>query len=270
MTTTDPLRFDGPTLARAWLSVAQASVGDANAPSLDKTVALETYPNGVRLVATDRYVILTAWAPALGAEYDDEPGVADAPDRTVVTQDLDGLGRDLLKYVVKRARRDKLDTMDLGALPVELEFDVRLPIEVGQDQPLEGLEPAYALLTIPDVTQVHLPIIVSDYLDWRPLVHDFTPVESARIGLPSSGSTASPASARGTRARSGGGSAATTGSRSSSSPRPSTRTATRTSPASSCPPGGSSSARRSPTRPTTTSSSPTRTRATPTASSRPR
>jgi len=37
---------------------------------------------------------------------------------------------------------------------------------------------------MPDRSQEHLPIVVSDYPDWRPLLHDFTPVSTDRIGLP--------------------------------------------------------------------------------------
>lgn len=185
MTTTDPLRFDAATLALAWLSVAQASGSDANLPTLDRTVALELYPDGVRLLATDRYVLLTAWVPTVSARDEEAPHVSELPTRTVVTQDADRRGKGLLEYALKLTRLGKPgEERFYGDLVVELELDVRLPIEVGQDQPLEGLEPTYAVLTMPDRSQEHLPIIISDYPDWRPLLHDFTPVSTDRIGLP--------------------------------------------------------------------------------------
>lgn len=185
MTTTDPLRFDAATLALAWLSVAQASGSDANLPTLDRTVALELYPDGVRLLATDRYVLLTAWVPTVSARDEEAPHVSELPTRTVVTQDADRRGKGLLEYALKLTRLGKPgEERFYGDLVVELELDVRLPIEVGQDQPLEGLEPTYAVLTMPDRSQEHLPIVVSDYPDWRPLLHDFTPVSTDRIGLP--------------------------------------------------------------------------------------
>lgn len=185
MTTTDPLRFDAATLALAWLSVAQASGSDANLPTLDRTVALELYPDGVRLLATDRYVLLTAWVPTVSARDEQAPHVSELPTRTVVTQDADRRGKGLLEYALKLTRLGKPgEERFYGDLVVELELDVRLPVEVGQDQPLEGLEPTYAVLTMPDRSQEHLPIVVSDYPDWRPLLHDFTPVSTDRIGLP--------------------------------------------------------------------------------------
>lgn len=185
MTTTDPLRFDAATLALAWLSVAQASGSDANLPTLDRTVALDLYPDGVRLLATDRYVLLTAWVPTVSARNEEAPHVSELPTRTVVTQDADRRGKGLLEYALKLTRLGKPgEERFYGDLVVELELDVRLPIEVGQDQPLEGLEPTYAVLTMPDRSQEHLPIVVSDYPDWRPLLHDFTAVSTDRIGLP--------------------------------------------------------------------------------------
>jgi hypothetical protein len=179
------MRFDAARLALAWLSVAQASGSDTTLPTLDRTVALELYDDGVRLLATDRYVLLTAWVPTIDARNEDAPHVSELPNRTVVTQDSDRRGKGLLEYALKLTRLGKPgEERFYGDLVVELELDVRLPIEVGQDQPLEGLEPTYAVLTMPDRSQEHLPIVVSDYPDWRPLLHDFTPVSTERVGLP--------------------------------------------------------------------------------------
>ena len=183
MTTTDPLRFDAATLALAWLSVAQASGTDRNLYTLDRTVALELYDNGARLVATDRYVLLTAWVEGLDGRSG-EPGLDELPNRTVVTQDADSRGKGLLGYLLKRSRLGKDDEVPFGDLVVELELDVRLPIDADKDQPLEGLEPTYAVLDVPDVERVYLPIIVSDYPDWRALLDGFTPVATDNIALP--------------------------------------------------------------------------------------
>lgn len=179
------MRFDAARLALAWLSVAQASGSDTTLPTLDRTVALELYDDGVRLLATDRYVLLTAWVPTIDARNEDAPHVSELPNRTVVTQDSDRRGKGLLEYALKLTKLGKPgEERFYGDLVVELELDVRLPIEAGQDQPLEGLEPTYAVLTMPDRSQEHLPIVVSDYPDWRPLLHDFEAVTTERVGLP--------------------------------------------------------------------------------------
>lgn len=179
------MRFDAARLALAWLSVAQASGSDVNLPTLDRTVALELYPDGVRLLATDRLVLLTAWVPTIDARLEHAPHVSELPARTVVTQDADRRGKLLLDYALKLSKLGKPGEEKLyGDLVVELELDVRLPVEPGEDVHIEGLEPTYAVLRLPDRSQEHLPIIVSDYPDWRPLLHDFTAVTTDRIGLP--------------------------------------------------------------------------------------
>jgi hypothetical protein len=176
--------FDAPTLALAWQSVAQASGTDRDEPTLDRTVAIEQHDQGVRLVATDRYVLLTAWVPALTADDTEPPTIDEAPVRTVITQDADARGRGLLAYVLKLAKLGKDEEVPYGDLTVTLDFDIRRPVGVDEDMPLEGLEPTYAVLTIPDVEKVFLPIIVSDYPDWRALLDGFKRVSTSRIGLP--------------------------------------------------------------------------------------
>lgn len=178
------MRFDAPTLARAWLSVAQASSSDENLVTLDRTIAIEEFPTGVRLVATDRYVLLTAWIPTLDATYPRVPELDEAPDRTVVAKDADGRGRDLLKYVLKIARRDKLEELPAGALEVRVDFDVRVPAGQDADQPLEGLEPTFTLLSVPDVERVYLPVVEASFPEWRSLLVDHRPEDTKQIALP--------------------------------------------------------------------------------------
>lgn len=47
---TETLTFDAGWLARAWLSVAEASSKDTGRPALDRTVCVEFFPDGVRRV----------------------------------------------------------------------------------------------------------------------------------------------------------------------------------------------------------------------------
>lgn len=175
------MRLDAPTLARAWLSVAQASAGKDDNAGLNRTVALEEYPTGLRLVATDRYVLLTAWVPDLAARFPREPGLDEAPDRTVIAHDGDGRGKGLLGYVLQLARRDELDDQPEGTLELGIDFDVRLP--AGADVTLEGLEPTYVTLTVPDVERVYLGVVETRYPEWRGLVLDHQPQDTKAIAL---------------------------------------------------------------------------------------
>lgn len=99
--------------SKAWQAVALAA-GEDDRPSLDRTMLVEIYPGGVRLVATDTYILLWAWVPGFDpkpAPLDDEPpfcvnvfdecGVAGAlmthlthnwADRQVISFDADSSG----------------------------------------------------------------------------------------------------------------------------------------------------------------------------------
>lgn len=177
------MRFDGPTFATGWLSVAQASSRDKLLATLNRTVAIEEYFNGFRLVATDRYMLLTAWIPNDEAATSREPTLAEAPDRTVIARDDDGRGRSLLGYVLSLWHREGEDYID-GSLVLDVRFDVRLPAgQPGTQETLEGLEPLYVVFDVPDTERVHLPIVGDAFPDWRALLHAFTPETTNKLAL---------------------------------------------------------------------------------------
>ena len=182
------MRFDAPTFARAWLCVRQATATKDDAAVLSKTVAVEEFDHGVRLVATDRYMLLTAWIPRLRpVESEDyragEPGIAEVPHRTVVAYDPDGRGKSLLGYVLQLGKRMETDKLPDGTIEIGMEFDVRLP--PGEDEPevFEGMEATFVRLDVPDVETVYLPVVVGEYPDWRTLTDTFEAAETKALAL---------------------------------------------------------------------------------------
>jgi hypothetical protein len=180
------VRFDAPTLSRGWLAVAQASCSDKDAPILHKTIALEVYATGVRLTATDRFVVLTVWVPDVGHNLGDEPTIGEAPDRTVVVQDSDGRGKGLLAYLlslVVRKERELAAQLPYGQMQASIEFDVRLPdgSTPDADVALEGMEPTYTVVDIPDTERVYLPVVESVYPDWRRIIGNHQAEETDTI-----------------------------------------------------------------------------------------
>lgn len=162
------MRLDAPTLARAWLAVAQASAAKDDAAALTRTIAVEEYPTGIRLVATDRFLLLMAWVPDLDARHGHEPLVDEAPDRTVVVRDGDGRGKGLMGYVLTLASRESLADEPAGSLEVDVTFDARLPAgSEGTDATLEGMDPSYVILAVPDRERVWLPVVEDRYPEWR-------------------------------------------------------------------------------------------------------
>lgn len=164
------MRFDAPTFARALLSVAAAASTNKDLPWY-KCIAIEVHDTGIRLYATDRSLLLAAWVPELDFHYDAEPAFEAAPDRVVTASDADGRGRGLAGYMLSLASRSGIKPEDWtpGHLAVQLDFDVRLPAgakPVAQEA-LEGMEPTYVTLTVPDVEKVYLEVVPVTYPDWR-------------------------------------------------------------------------------------------------------
>lgn len=177
------MRFDGPTFAHAFLAVFAAAAQSKDAGFLHKSIAFEEHPTGVRLVATDRRVLLTAWVPDLDAHYDEEPAFEEAPDRTIVAYDGDGRGRGLLGYVISLANR-KTDPDDYvpGQVPLEVMFDARLPAGQQPDT-LEGLDATYVVLSVPDVERVYLEVIWDRTADWRDILAQHHPTRTHAVRL---------------------------------------------------------------------------------------
>lgn len=172
------MKFDGPEFARGWLSTALASSSDKDLVALNRTVAIEEYPTGVRLIATDRLILLTCWVASLDAKFPREPELDEAPDRTVIAADSDGRGKSLLGYVRTLANRLHSDPSlySPGEITLDLKFDVRLPAgQTGDDQTLEGMEPKYVVLEVPDTEQVYLQTIETTYPSWRAILSGFSP-----------------------------------------------------------------------------------------------
>lgn len=164
------MRFDGPLLAKAWLSVAAAAEQKLKLQAqLYKAVTIEQHDDGVRLVATDRTVLLTAWVPDLDNYYGAEPDWEIAPDRTTVAADVDGRARSMLGHILALANRIPEDDYTPGEVRVDIEFDVRVPAGTGGAQAvLEGMDPTYVVLASPDVEKVYVPAIDGGRgVDWR-------------------------------------------------------------------------------------------------------
>ncbi|MEG1971476.1 MAG: hypothetical protein RR101_15300, partial [Burkholderiaceae bacterium] len=176
-------RFDTGTLAAGWLAVAQAAgTHPQELAELFKTVAIELFPEGVRLVSTDRLILLTAWCPRLG--YDGpEPGIEVLPDRTVIASDPDGRGKGLLGYALKLLakahREDSLAASQPGRFPLDLEVDAEKPVDDDGNVMLDGMADRYVVLSIPDTERVFLRIIPSRFPDWRTMLDGWAPLEAS-------------------------------------------------------------------------------------------
>ena len=172
--------FDAAQLAKAWLSVAFASGADKEVPLLNRTVAIEEFDFGVRLVATDRYAILHCWVPTATTDLADEPDLADAPIRTVVACDPHGRAKGFLAYVLARAIEDEDDATK--QLLVTLDLDV---MEPDDDEPatFDGMDRAWVVLDYPGHERVRLGTVDGKFPSWRDIDASFTPKRTGDVAL---------------------------------------------------------------------------------------
>lgn len=175
--------FDARYLALGWLSVAVASGKDGARPQLDRTVSIEAYPQGFRLVATDSYVLLHTWVPSLGYELDPEPALDEAPYASAVVMDPHGRARGFLAHALKLA-----GDLEDDAPPVEVRVALGVPEHEDDETEsatpaFEGMEATYVALELPDAERLKLRTYEGDFPQWRRVLPDFLPVKTQAIGL---------------------------------------------------------------------------------------
>jgi hypothetical protein len=130
--------------------------------------------------------MLTAWVPDEDHHYDDVPDADQAPERVIIASDRDGRGRGFLGYVLALANREDPELYTPGQISVRLDFDERRPVGTGGQEPLEGMEATYVVLSVPDVEKVYLEVVATGeamFPNWRPLVTGHKPRKTDRIGL---------------------------------------------------------------------------------------
>jgi hypothetical protein len=180
------MRFDAPLLARGWLAVSQAAASEKKAPALIyKSMLIEEYATGVRLIATDMRLLLTCWIPDLDHYYETEPPTIDqAPDRTVVAHDGDGLAKILFGHALSVASRKLDDDAAPGELEVRIDFDYRVP--AGDQPTLEGLEPTFVRIEMPDEMEAVLPVVETEPYSaeaWRKVTAAHRPMQAQEISF---------------------------------------------------------------------------------------
>ncbi|TIC78813.1 hypothetical protein [Nocardioides sp. GY 10127] len=182
------MRFDARLLARAWLSVANAASTDKEAPAaIYRSITIEEFVYGARLTATNRFMVLTSWVPESDSYFKPEPAMDEAPDRTVVAQDIDGRAKGLMGYLLSLVNKQGEDYID-GSIEVDLTFDARKPVgaESRGDVAFDGLEPTFTVISVPDTERVWLPIVETAPvagIAWRTVTSKHVPESTDSIGL---------------------------------------------------------------------------------------
>lgn len=167
--------YDALHLSRGWLSVALASTKADNFV-LDRTICIEQYPDGLRLIATDSYMLLHAWVPMLDVEHP-EPGWDEVPDEQHIAFDGDGRGKNLMQYMHGICTAKDAPRYEMALRPSKV-YD-------GDGQGMfDGFAATAIQLEFPGVEKVTLAVVEANYPNWRKTLADgFKPVRTDAVAL---------------------------------------------------------------------------------------
>lgn len=178
MTTTTTHTFDAARLAAGWLSVAAVSGDDKDAPALHKSVHLEAFATGVRLVATDGIVLLRSWVPTLDADGTPsaaEPTLDEAPTASAVARDPHGRGKGFLAHLYQLCADD-------DAEGIEVTVELGVPDD-DTDDTLAGFAATCVTIEHPDHERLKLPTYEGAYPNWRKVWSNLTAKRTDAIAL---------------------------------------------------------------------------------------
>ncbi len=159
------MEFNAWTFARSWASVAIAQGADEARPALYRSTLIELFPEGVRLVSTDGYLLLKAWVPVDG--YDEpEPGGDVLPDETAICSDPDQRVLAMMKYAQKITKQDGEDTPAV----VHLGFG-QMKEDMSNQGTLEGMTQASVWFRLGERydERIETPRFEGAFPEWRPL-----------------------------------------------------------------------------------------------------
>lgn len=177
------MMFDARYVARSWLAVGLASASDRDRPALHRTIHIEEFAAGLRLVATDSYLLLHSFVPSLDHGLADEPGIDEAPSVTATAIDPHGRAKGFMAHMLKLARQAEEDNDD------SIDVRVRLNVLGASDddgqraQSFAGMEALSVVVELPDKERVVLDSYEGDWPAWRAVWGTFRPVETNVVAL---------------------------------------------------------------------------------------
>lgn len=177
------LVFDARHLVPAWLSASLASSNDPKDDiRLYRTLQVEFYPHGIRMVACDGYMVLWSWAPALDIDKP-APELEETPLRTAIVRDVHHRAKALLLH----ARSLIIPELE-EPVEVMLGFgDAGRSSYRGMHQlEMDGLDGEALEVEVPDRSRERIGLLQADWPNWRPVFYGFTVKRTAGLAIPPS------------------------------------------------------------------------------------
>ena len=175
------MNFDPVTLARGWLSVAVASADDSFRPALHRTVHIEQFDSGVRLIATDSYILLRSWVPRSDEPDAVEPDLDEVPTDKATAMDEYGRAAGLLAHLLKLNTGKDREVGD--AEPIRMVLSTPAPFTKAPS--LDGMSMRWMAIEHPRHERVELSCFDGEYPGWRAIDAGFSPVDTPVMGLSS-------------------------------------------------------------------------------------
>lgn len=174
------ITLDAGTLARGWLAVYQATGKDDNRPAIYKTLHIQQHSHGVRLVATDSYMILTCWVPEADNDLTPEPGWDEVPYASATVIDRHSRAISLLTYALTLANSDDHKTLEVNiSLNVPWQPDDTDP----KDLQIDGFEALAAVLEVPEKERLQMEVYEGGYPNVGGLLTRQKRVRTDMLGL---------------------------------------------------------------------------------------
>jgi hypothetical protein len=176
--------FDARQLAAGWLTVALASGADTERPILNRTLYLEQFADGVRLVATDSVTLLHGWVPDIEHALDPGPGMDEAPIATAIALDAHGRAKGFLAHLLRLAF--KAEKEDADKIEVRLRLDVK-DTDVAKQGVLSGFEARWVVIEQPDTgneaERLKMLTVEGKYPTWRNVLGNFRSELTTQVAL---------------------------------------------------------------------------------------
>lgn len=166
--------FDPIALAKGWLSVAIASGDDKLRPALHRSICIELHAHGIRLVATDSYVLLRAWVPNGEHAAAPEPDLDEPPITTAVAIDEHRRAKGLLEHLLKLGEEEAEEVrLTLGNLAASTKRQANLA----------GMDVRWVAIEHPGHERVELVTYEGSFPNWRWLLAGFAPELTPAVAL---------------------------------------------------------------------------------------
>lgn len=157
------MQFNAFVFGRSWNSVALAQGNDKSRPALFRTTLIEMFPDGVRLVSTDSYLLLKAWIPEIDTPDAPEPGHDELPDEVAICADVDQQVTSLMRYAQMVTKKDGADT--------DVAIEMRLGTMLAEQGTLAGMDQHAVTFRLDHAYDqiLEAPVYDGSFPSWRPL-----------------------------------------------------------------------------------------------------